>query len=216
MRTIHTSLPEWVSTLATRATALMRQAALGVTRLATLSVTRLATLSVAALVLTACAATTPLDALQVNVVGVEQLPGEGLELRMAVKLRIQNPNNTPLTFDGVALNLELRGHDFANGVSSHAGTIPRFGETVLVVPVSVSATAVVRQIYSLAMGDRGNVNYVARGKLSGTGLLATRFETKGQMQLPAGLGGESGGAGTTPKPAPASASPNAAPTAPTR
>lgn len=201
LHTIHASLSEWVNTLTARAIALMHETAHGVTCLTTLGV--------AAIVLSACATTTPLDALQVNVVGVEQLPGEGLELRMAVKLRIQNPNNTSLPFDGVALNLELRGHDFANGVSSHAGTIPRFGETVLVVPVSVSATAVVRQIYALAIGDRSNVNYVARGKLSGTGVLATRFETKGQMQLPAGLGGDSGSA--PPGPKPASTGQNAAP-----
>jgi LEA14-like dessication related protein len=218
MRTIHTSLPEWlnafvtVATVTTVITVVRHTAAL--VRRVTIGTTRAVTFGVVATVLSACAATTPLDALQVNVVGVDQLPGEGLELRMAVKLRIQNPNNTPLTFDGVALNLELRGHDFANGVSNHAGTIPRFGETVLVVPVSVSATAVVRQIYSLAMGDRGSVNYIARGKLSGTGVLATRFETKGQMQLPTGLGGESGGAATSAKPATASQS--GVPTSPTR
>lgn len=134
---------------------------------------KVAGVGIAALVLSACATTTPLDALQVNVVGV-------------------------------ALNLELRGHDFANGVSNQVGTIPRFGEALVVVPVSVSATAMVRQIYALAMGERGAVNYVARGKLSGTGVMATRFETKGQMQLPAGLGlGDTGtGTGTASAPTP--------------
>ena len=33
------------------------------------------------------------DPLNIDVAGIEPLPGEGLEMRMAVKIRIQNPND---------------------------------------------------------------------------------------------------------------------------
>jgi len=113
--------------------------------------------------------------------------GEGLEVRMAVKLRIQDPNDAPVTYDGVALTLELRGLDFASGVSDAQGSVPRFGETVLVVPVTVSAFAMARQAYMFAMGDRSKVTFVARGKLAGSGFGGVRFESKGEFDLPAGL-----------------------------
>jgi len=134
-----------------------------------------------------CASLLGADPLQVSLAGVESLPGEGLEVRMAVKLRIQNPNDAPVNYDGVALTLELRGLDFASGVSDAQGSVPRFGETVLVVPVTVSAFAMARQAYTFAMGDRSKVTYVARGKLAGSGFGGMRFESKGEFELPAGL-----------------------------
>jgi len=140
----------------------------------------------AGLVLAGCATWPGTDPLQVSLAGVESLPGEGLEVRMAVKLRIQNPNDAPVNYDGVALTLELRGLDFASGVSDVRGSVPRFGEAVLVVPVTVSAFAMAKQVYTFAMGDRSKVTYVARGKLAGSGFGGVRFESKGEFDLPAG------------------------------
>jgi LEA14-like dessication related protein len=137
--------------------------------------------------LSGCAGMPGRDPLNVTLAGVESLPGEGMEVRMAVKLRIQNPNDTPVNYDGVSLTLELRGLDFASGVSDAQGTVPRFGETVLVVPVTVSAFAIARQVYTFTMGDRSKVTFVARGKLAGSGLGGLRFESRGEFELPAGL-----------------------------
>ncbi len=139
------------------------------------------------LALAGCAAWPGSDPLRVSLAGVEPLPAEGLEVRMAVKLRIQNPNDAPVDFDGVSLTLELRGMDFAIGVSDARGSVPRFGETVLVVPVTVSALAMARQVYTFAMGDRSKVTYVARGRLAGSGFGGVRFESTGEFELPAGL-----------------------------
>lgn len=137
--------------------------------------------------LAGCAGLPGQEPLNVMLAGVESLPGEGLELRMAVKLRVQNPNDAPVVFNGVAVNLELRGMDFASGVSDAQGTVPRFGETVLTVPVTVSAYAMARQALSFAMGDRAAVSWVASGRLAGSSLGGTRFQTKGEFPLPAGL-----------------------------
>ena len=144
--------------------------------------------------LTACASLSPVDQVQVNVVGIEQLPSEGMELRMGVKLRVQNPSDSPISYDGIALNLELRGQDFATGVSDARGSIPRFGETVVTLPVTVSAGAIVRQVVSVIGSGNGSgiggnnaptsFNYVARGKLGGTGFGTARFESRGELQLP--------------------------------
>jgi LEA14-like dessication related protein len=141
------------------------------------------------LLLSACASLPGQEPLRVTLAGVESLPGQGLEVRMAVKLRVQNPNDAPVNFNGVAVTLELRGMDFASGVSDASGSVPRFGETVLVVPVTVSAFAMARQAISLASGDNPKIEFVARGKLSDGSFGGARFESKGSFDLPAGLPG---------------------------
>jgi LEA14-like dessication related protein len=145
------------------------------------------TLALALLALAGCAGWPATDPLRVSLAGVESLPSEGLELRLAVKLRIQNPNEAPVNYDGVALTLELRGLDFASGVSDMQGSVPRFGETVLVVPVTVPAFAIAKQVYTFAMGNRSKVTFVARGKLAGSGFGSVRFESTGEFELPAGM-----------------------------
>ncbi len=153
---------------------------------------------VALFLLSACATLSPNDPLNVGLVGVEPVPGEGMELRMLVKLRVQNPNDRPVSYDGIAVTLEVRGMDLATGVSDASGSVPRYGEAVVSVPVTVSAFSMLRQVYSIVTGDRTKVSMVVRGKLSGTGFGSTRFESKGEFDLPPGLGGRgvTGAAGT--------------------
>lgn len=127
------------------------------------------------------------DPLRISLVGIEPLPGQGLELRMAMKLRVQNPNDTAVDFDGVALEVDLRGLSFASGVSDQVGSVPRYSEVVVSVPVSVSAMSVLRQGLSFANGDRSSVTYAIRGKIGGSMLSSTSFKTNGQIELPTSL-----------------------------
>jgi hypothetical protein len=138
--------------------------------------------------LAACAAFSQRDPLNVQVAGIEPLPGEGLELRMAVKLRIQNPNDVALDYNGVAMDLEINGRRLATGVSNASGSVPRFGETVLSVPVTISAFSVARQALGLAEHIGMNeVPYILRGKLAG-GLFGTqRFVERGTLDLGAAM-----------------------------
>ncbi|MCF7201062.1 LEA type 2 family protein [Pseudomonas oligotrophica] len=137
-----------------------------------------------ALSLAGCAAFSTRDPLNVQVAGIEPLPGEGLELRLLVKLRLQNPNTTPIDYHGVALSLDVNGRRLASGVSDRQGTVPRFGEALLQVPVSISAFSVARQALGLAEhSGMDAVPYVLRGKLAG-GLFGTqRFVDKGTLDL---------------------------------
>ncbi|MCY1401129.1 Late embryogenesis abundant protein [compost metagenome] len=138
------------------------------------------------LTLSACAALGVRDPLNIQVVGVEPLPGEGLEMRFAVKLRVQNPNTTPIDYDGIALELKVNERSLARGVSAQSGSVPRFGETVLVVPVSISAFAAVRQALGLAENARlDSLPYVLRGKLGGGLLGGRRFSDAGTLDLSA-------------------------------
>lgn len=70
-------------------------------------------------------------------------------------------------------------------MSDQGGSIPRFSETVLTVPVSVSAFSVLRQTLGLSQTQSlNNLPYVLRGKLAG-GLFGTmRFVDRGTLDLP--------------------------------
>ncbi|MGE8064706.1 LEA type 2 family protein [Pseudomonas sp. NPDC089569] len=141
--------------------------------------------SLVLLCLSACTTFPNSDPLNINVVGLEPLQGQGMEVRFAVKIRVQNPNGMNVNFSGVALDLEINGQPFASGVSDQSGSISRFSDTVLTVPVSVSAFSVLRQTYVLGqMQTLNNMPYILRGKLGG-GLFATqRFVDSGNLRLP--------------------------------
>ena len=91
--------------------------------------------------LVGCASLPGSEPLKVAVVDVESLNGEGLEVRLMVKLRVQNSGDRAVDYDGISLDLDLRGMSFASGVSAQTGSVPRFGEAIVSVPVTISATA---------------------------------------------------------------------------
>ncbi|MCC7461741.1 MAG: LEA type 2 family protein [Gammaproteobacteria bacterium] len=87
------------------------------------------------------------------------------------------------------------GRPFASGVSDTRGSVPRFGERVIEVPVSVSMLRMVGQAIGLLDGkpvDR--ITYQMRGKLSGTGVRTARFRSQGEFDL------RGGGAAAAPPP----------------
>jgi Late embryogenesis abundant protein len=98
---------------------------------------------------------------------------------------VQNPGDRPLEFDGVALDLDVNGRPLASGVSSAKGSVARFGETVVSVPVSVNAVSAVRQMLGLSDGSlRGELPYAIRGRLGGGVMGGTRFTSEGTLKLP--------------------------------
>lgn len=146
---------------------------------------RLILIAAAILAIAACTGLPQRDPLQVTVSGVEALPGEGLELRMLLKLRVQNPNDTPVEYDGVYVNLEVQGRTFATGVSDASGTVPRFAEAIISVPLTVSAMRMARQVMGM-MGDEpaDKIRYEMTGKLDGAGFSEVRFRSQGEFTLP--------------------------------
>ena len=153
---------------------------------------QLMALSTSSLALGGCAMLLDRETVRVNVVGLAPLPGEAMEARLALKLRVQNPTESPLDYDGISVELDLRGSSFASGVSNEKGQIPRFSEALIAVPVSVSAWAVLRQVAGLAASNGLNANtrieYALRGRLAGSGLGGgVRFTANGELALPKGL-----------------------------
>ncbi|MCP1488507.1 MULTISPECIES: LEA type 2 family protein [Pseudomonas] len=142
-------------------------------------------LSMLLLSLSACALFPNRDPVNINVVGLEPLPSQDLEVRFAIKIRVQNPNETAIDYNGIALDLEVNGHSLASGVSDQSGSIGRFSETIVSVPVSVSAFSVLRQTLGLSQTQTlDNLPYVLRGKLAGGVFGTMRFVDSGTLSLP--------------------------------
>jgi LEA14-like dessication related protein len=134
-----------------------------------------------------CAIFQRCEPVQVIMAGVEPLQGQELELRMLVKLRIQNPNDQPVNYNGVSVQMDVQGKRFATGVSDASGSIPRYGETVVSVPVSVSTFQIVRQAIGIMTGEKaGKLAYELSGNLAGAASSCGHFESKGEFTLPAG------------------------------
>jgi hypothetical protein len=134
--------------------------------------------------LVSCASLPNRDPLTIDVAGIEPLPSEGLEVRLEVSIRLQNPNDAPVAYSGAALDLYLNDRRLASGVSDITGSLPRYGETVLSIPVTISAFNVARQLIGFITAENSNeFNYRVRGKLEG-GLFGTRrFEDEGVIAL---------------------------------
>jgi LEA14-like dessication related protein len=142
------------------------------------------TLSAALVVLGGCASMPHKDPLQVTVAGMEGLPGEGMEVRMLVKLRVQNPNAAEIAFSGAYLQFDVQDRTFATGVSDQTGVIPAFGEAVVSVPVTVSVLRMVRQVAGMLDGQPvDTIRYELSGKLSGGVFSTERFSAKGEFSL---------------------------------
>ncbi len=150
----------------------------------------------AGMALTGCASLGS-EPLRVNLVGLSSLPGEGLEWRMRARLRVQNPTDREIVYDGVSLELDLRGQRFASGVAPLTGTVGRYAETVIEVPLTISGLAVMRQLFDLVRqvsreeardtrspgAEPPSLPYALRGRLGG-GLFGHAFDSSGTVPLP--------------------------------
>jgi LEA14-like dessication related protein len=141
-------------------------------------------LAAALFALGGCASMPNKDPIQVTVAGMESLPGEGMEIRMLVKLRVQNPNSSPINFTGAYVKLEVLDKTFASGVTDESGTVPAFGEAIVAVPVTVSVLRMVRQVAGMLDGQPvEKITYEMSGKLDGGLFTTERFSAKGEFDL---------------------------------
>jgi hypothetical protein len=80
--------------------------------------------------------------------------------------------------------MEVEGRTFASGVSDAAGSVPRFGESVIDVPMSISALQIARSALGFVNASADKVTYELKGKLAGPIFKSVRFTSKGELGLP--------------------------------
>jgi LEA14-like dessication related protein len=140
----------------------------------------------AGLLVGACAWPLTRDPPHVTVAGIEPLDSQGLEVRMLVKLRVQNPNDAPIEYDGLYVQLDVQGRTVATGVSDAHGAVPRFGESVIDLPVTISLVNVARNALRMFKGGEVSerMHYSLEGKLNTSPFGSVRFHSQGDLQLP--------------------------------
>jgi hypothetical protein len=133
------------------------------------------------------------EPLRVSLVDLTSQPGQGMEWRMLARLRVQNPSGSEIRYEGLSVELTLRGQPFASGVAPLAGSIKPYSEAVLQVPLSVSGLAMLRQVLDLVREFSRDtppgtavkapaLPYSMRGRLGGFG--GPSFESSGVVELP--------------------------------
>jgi LEA14-like dessication related protein len=142
-----------------------------------------------ALALSACAVLGVREPLNVTIADLKPIEVGVLEQRYAMKVRLLNPNDTEIAFDGVVFDLEINGKSFAKGVGNQSSVIPRFGEALIDVQVVSGLQNILQQINELMTGDRTSLTYRIKGRLYFSGSFGfTSFDTSGEIALPKGGG----------------------------
>jgi LEA14-like dessication related protein len=119
----------------------------------------------------------------VSLAGIEPLEGAGMEVRFLARIRVQNPNDAPIVYDGLAVDVDLNGRSFASGVSSASGEVARFSEGLVELPVTVPASGIVRQVLGFIRGDRDKVTYRVRGFFNTATFGRVPFDSTGEIDL---------------------------------
>ncbi|MGE5546559.1 MAG: LEA type 2 family protein [Solirubrobacterales bacterium] len=104
------------------------------------------------------------------------------EQKVALTLRIRNPNPAPLPIDGYRFALELNGQAFARGFSDERITVGRLSDATTEASAVVSTLDVMRQL--IAVPGRKGLEY----RLTGTAFLAgsvrqVPFEQAGRLDF---------------------------------
>jgi LEA14-like dessication related protein len=144
---------------------------------------------VCTLMLSACAVWGIREPLSVTIADITPLEMTVLEQRYAVKVRLMNPNDAEIAFDGVTFDLEINGKPFAKGVSNQGGVVPRFGEVLIDLQVVSGLQHILQQIVELQKGDRAGVSYRVTGRLHSPGVLGSiPFQSGGELNFSTGGG----------------------------
>jgi len=127
---------------------------------------------------------TRLEPPEVTLVGLRPVPGGSFEQRFVLELRVVNPNEVPISAEGLDIVLELNGRRLARALSGETFEIPRLGDRVVQVTASTNPLDLFRQALSLPRST--GLDYQLRGRL----LLADslgwlRFTREGSL-LPEG------------------------------
>lgn len=118
----------------------------------------------ASLLLTGCALLSGgLEAPDVNLKSVKALPAEGLEQRFEIVLGLTNPNDRPIEFDGINLELELNGKRLGRALGNTPVRIDRLDRAEVTLTGVVSVFDALRS--AIALSNSTNLDYRLHGRL---------------------------------------------------
>lgn len=137
------------------------------------------------MVLAGCATfSMPFEKPDVKLVSVKLLPSEGLEQRLAIKLRVTNPNSVTLPLVGMKYSLGLQGYDLVSGVTRDIASIPGYSDADVELMATVDWINGLRLIQSVIARPEAPVSYELNAKLDPGRLLpAFHIIERGMIDL---------------------------------
>jgi hypothetical protein len=91
---------------------------------------------------------------------------------------------TPVDYSGVYVKLDVQDKTFATGVSNEHGSIPRYGESIVGVPVTASVLRAAMNAFGILSGTPiDKISYKLEGKLDGPAFTSLRFKSQGEFSL---------------------------------
>lgn len=101
----------------------------------------------------------------VELISFKALPVNGFEQKFEIGLKLTNPNNFALPFNGMSYQLNVAGETLAHGVAADIPTLLAYGEARFVVPVSTSLLRGIKVISALIDNQGENISYQLKAKL---------------------------------------------------
>jgi LEA14-like dessication related protein len=128
---------------------------------------------------------TRLETPDITFVGIRAVEANLFEQKLAVRLRVMNPNTVELPVNGLDVDVELAGEPFANGVSAREFVVPAHGEAEFDMIVTANAATALLKIAGGDRKSREEIGYRLKGRLSTKlGLLRSiPFEESGTLPL---------------------------------
>ncbi|MEH6550478.1 MAG: LEA type 2 family protein [Pseudomonadales bacterium] len=121
------------------------------------------------LIMQGCASLSPdYDSPKVDVVGIEPAGDGGQALQFNIKLRILNPNSTPLNLSGIYYSLSIEGLDIVSGTARDLPEIAGFSEEIITVSAAASLINSIRLATKLMNQPSEELHYELRAKLGTT------------------------------------------------
>lgn len=150
-----------------------------------------ATVLILIVTLTGCITAQSVKAPRIALGNVRLLDSKGLVQRLQIELLVANPNDFDIPLTGLQFTMQLNGLDFANGLSNARVTLPRLGEAVVPVTVTVSILAVLQQVQ--AVSESTGLEYKITGEVFIDHVLVgtVPFEKSGKLEM-GGKPGETG------------------------
>lgn len=101
----------------------------------------------------------------VELISFKVLPANGFEQNFEVGLKLTNPNNFELPFNGISYQLSVAGETLAHGVAANIPTAEAYGESRFVAPVSASLMGGLKVIRALMYNQGQDISYQLKAKL---------------------------------------------------
>lgn len=143
-------------------------------------------LTLLSLALMACATLSNYERPRVYLTHLQFQEASMLAQTFLLRLRIDNPNDSALTINGVNVELILNGHSLAQGLSNQSLSVPRFGSAEVEVQATTTLISLLQQIFSLQ--GREKLSYEIAGRLHldrslGFGRYDFPFQEQGVLDL---------------------------------